>query len=59
MRVAFRENTPRFDQGGVEFGKQRAPLIRAALNSVREIGEHDGFMPSLIADIHRRHGLST
>ncbi len=49
-----------FDQWGVELGKQLAPPIRAALNSVRAvIGEHDGSTLGLIADIRRRRGLST
>ncbi|MDA8128568.1 MAG: glucose-6-phosphate isomerase [Betaproteobacteria bacterium] len=48
-----------FDQWGVELGKQLAPPIRAALSSVRAIGEHDGSTQGLIADIRRRRGLST
>ncbi|OJY54956.1 glucose-6-phosphate isomerase [Thiobacillus sp. 0-1251] len=48
-----------FDQWGVELGKQLAPPIRAALSSVRVIGEHDGSTQGLIADIRRRRGLST
>ncbi|MHB1144005.1 MAG: glucose-6-phosphate isomerase [Thiobacillus sp.] len=48
-----------FDQWGVELGKQLAPPIRAALSSVRVIGEHDGSTLGLIADIRRRRGLST
>ncbi len=48
-----------FDQWGVELGKQLAPPIRAALNPVRVIGEHDGSTQGLIADIRRRRGLST
>jgi glucose-6-phosphate isomerase len=48
-----------FDQWGVELGKQLAPQIRAALSSVRVIGEHDGSTLGLIADIRRRRGLST
>jgi glucose-6-phosphate isomerase len=48
-----------FDQWGVELGKQLAPPIRAALNSVPMIGEHDGSTLGLIADIRRRRGLST
>lgn len=48
-----------FDQWGVELGKQLAPPIRAELNPVRVIGEHDGSTLGLIADIRRRRGLST
>ena len=48
-----------FDQWGVELGKQLAPPIRAALSSVRVIGEHDGSTLGLITDIRRRRGLST
>jgi glucose-6-phosphate isomerase len=48
-----------FDQWGVELGKQLAPPIRAALSSVRVIGEHDGSTLGLIADIRRRRGLNT
>jgi glucose-6-phosphate isomerase len=48
-----------FDQWGVELGKQLAPPIRAALSSVRVIGEHDASTLGLIADIRRRRGLST
>ncbi|MFP5419412.1 MAG: glucose-6-phosphate isomerase [Gammaproteobacteria bacterium] len=48
-----------FDQWGVELGKQLAPPIRAALSSVRAIGEHDGSTLGLITDIRRRRGLST
>ncbi|MDP1928328.1 MAG: glucose-6-phosphate isomerase [Thiobacillus sp.] len=48
-----------FDQWGVELGKQLAPPIRAALSSVRAVGEHDGSTQGLIADIRRRRGLST
>ena len=48
-----------FDQWGVELGKQLAPPIRAALGSVRAIGEHDGSTLGLIADIRRRRGLNT
>ncbi|MEW6119504.1 MAG: glucose-6-phosphate isomerase [Pseudomonadota bacterium] len=48
-----------FDQWGVELGKQLAPPIRAALSSVRVIGEHDGSTLGIIADIRRRRGLST
>ncbi len=48
-----------FDQWGVELGKQLAPPIRAALSSVRAVGEHDSSTQGLIADIRRRRGLST
>jgi len=48
-----------FDQWGVELGKQLAPPIRAALSSVRAVGEHDASTQGLIADIRRRRGLST
>jgi len=48
-----------FDQWGVELGKQLAPPIRAALSSVRAVGEHDCSTQGLIADIRRRRGLST
>ena len=48
-----------FDQWGVELGKQLAPPIRAALSSVRAIGEHDASTLGLIAEIRRRRGLST
>ena len=53
-----------FDQWGVELGKQLAPPIRTALNSMRlssvgAAGEHDGSTLGLIADIRRRRGLST
>ncbi len=48
-----------FDQWGVELGKQLAPPIRAALSSVRAIGEHDGSTLGLLTDIRRRRGLST
>ncbi|HEY9097956.1 MAG TPA: glucose-6-phosphate isomerase [Thiobacillus sp.] len=55
--VVWRINS--FDQWGVELGKQLAPPIRAALSSVRAIGEHDGSTLGLITDIRRRRGLST
>ncbi len=55
--VIWRINS--FDQWGVELGKQLAPPIRAALSSVRAIGEHDGSTLGLITDIRRRRGLST
>jgi len=48
-----------FDQWGVELGKQLAPPIRAALSSVRAVGEHDASTQGLIAAIRRRRGLST
>ncbi len=48
-----------FDQWGVELGKQLAPPIRAALSSVRAVGEHDASTQGLITDIRRRRGLST